>query len=106
MQLKKELGKNIQKYRKLNKITQEKLAERVGIEINSISSIETGKYFPSPDNIVKIAEALDINISTLFCFKEELSCQDYLNEIEKNIKLLDTDKTKLASISNFIKQLL
>lgn len=106
MQLKKELGRNIQKYRKLKKITQEKLAERVGIEINSISSIETGKYFPSPDNIVKIAEALDISISTLFCFKEELSCQDYLNEIEKNIKLLDTDKTKLASISIFIKQLL
>ena len=52
MQLKKELGKNIQKYRKLNKITQEKLAEAVGLEINSISSIETGKYFPSPDNLV------------------------------------------------------
>jgi transcriptional regulator with XRE-family HTH domain len=54
MQLKKELGKNIQKYRKLNRITQEKLAELIGVEINSISSIETGKYFPSPDNLVKI----------------------------------------------------
>ena len=46
MELKRELGKNIQKYRKLNKITQEKLAELIGVEINSISSIETGKYFP------------------------------------------------------------
>ncbi len=106
MQLKKELGKNIQKYRKLNKITQEKLAELVGIEINSISSIETGKYFPSPDNLVRIANALNIDISTLFCFKEDLSCLDYIKEIENNIKLLSSDKSKLISINNFIKQLL
>ena len=70
MQLKKELGKNIQKYRKLNKITQEKLAEIVGIEINSISSIETGEYFPSPENLLKISKALDISLSNLFYFKE------------------------------------
>lgn len=106
MELKKELGKNIQKYRKLNKITQEKLAELIGVEINSISSIETGKYFPSPDNLVKIAMALNLNISTLFCFKENLSCEDYIDEIKKDIKLLSSDKAKLISISNFIKQLL
>lgn len=106
MELKKELGKNIQKYRKLNKITQEKLAELIGVEINSISSIETGKYFPSPDNLVKIAMALNLNISTLFCFKENLSCEDYIDEIKKDIKLLSSDKSKLISISNFIKQLL
>lgn len=106
MELKKALGKNIQKYRKLNKITQEKLAELVGVEINSISSIETGKYFPSPDNLVKIAEALNVDLSILFCFKEDFTCEEYLKEIENNIKLLDSDKTKLISINNFIKELL
>ena len=63
MNLKENLGKNIQKYRKLNKITQEKLAEIIDLEINSISSIERGKYFPSPDNLVKIANALNVSIS-------------------------------------------
>ena len=57
MNLKESLGKNIQKYRKLNNITQEKLAELINVEINSISSFERGKYFPSPDNLVKISEA-------------------------------------------------
>ena len=103
MQLKKELGKNIQKYRKLNKITQEKLAEIVGIEINSISSIETGKYFPSPENLLKISKALDISLSNLFYFKENCTCQDYLEEIHKNIKLLANDKCKLESINSFIR---
>lgn len=106
MQLKKNLGKNIQKYRKLNKITQEKLAEMIGVEINSISSIETGKYFPSPENLVKIANALNVDISNLFYFKDDCSCEDYIKEINKNIKLLINDKTKLESINNFIKQLI
>ena len=106
MQLKKELGKNIQKYRKLNKITQEKLAEIIGVEINSISSIETGKYFPSPENLIKIANALNTNISNLFYFKEDCSCDDYIEEINRNIKLLANDKTKLESINNFIKQMI
>ena len=106
MQLKKELGKNIQKYRKLNKITQEKLAEMIGVEINSISSIETGKYFPSPENLVKISNALNTNLSNLFFFKENCSCEDYIEEINKNIKLLASDKTKLEAINNYIKQLI
>ena len=106
MQLKKELGKNIQKYRKLNKITQEKLAELIGVEINSISSIETGKYFPSPENLVKISSALNTNISNLFYFKEDCSCEDYIEEIRENIKLLANEKSKLESINNFIKQLI
>ena len=106
MQLKKELGKNIQKYRKLNRITQEKLAEIVGVEINSISSIETGKYFPSPENLVKIANALNTNISNLFYFKENCTCEDYIEEINKNIELLANDKIKLESINNFVKQLI
>lgn len=106
MELKKELGKNIQKYRKLNKITQEKLAELIGVEINSISSIETGKYFPSPDNLVKIATSLNTDISNLFSFKDDLTSKDYLSEIENNLKLLNSDKTKLIAINNFIKELL
>lgn len=106
MQLKKELGKNIQKYRKLNKITQEKLAEMIGVEINSISSIETGKYFPSPENLVKISNALNTNISNLFYFKEDSTCEDYIEEINKSIELLANDKIKLESINNFIKQLI
>ena len=106
MQLKKELGKNIQKYRKLNKITQEKLAEMIGVEINSISSIETGKYFPSPENLVKISNALKTNLANLFSFKENCSCEDYIEEINKNIKLLANDKIKLEAINNYIKQLI
>lgn len=106
MNLKQELGKNIKKYRKLNNITQEKLAEMVNIEINSISSIETGKFFPSPDNLVKIASVLNVSLSDLFYFKNDLTCNDYINEINRNILFIKEDKTKLSAINSFIKELL
>ena len=106
MQLKKELGKNIQKYRKLNKITQEKLAEIIEVEINSISSIETGRYFPSPENLVKIANALNVSLSELFNFKEDISCESFVEDIRQNLNLIKNDKTKLLAVHSFIKIIL
>ena len=78
----------------------------VNIEINSISSIETGKFFPSPDNLVKIASVLNVSLSDLFYFKNDLTCNDYINEINRNILFIKEDKTKLSAINSFIKELL
>ena len=44
MNIKKLLGKKIQKIRKTRGITQEKLAELVELDTSSISHIENGKY--------------------------------------------------------------
>lgn len=106
MNLKEQLGKNINKYRKLNKITQEKLAEIVNLEINSISSIERGKYFPSPDNLVKISKALNVTLGDLFTFQDEYTCEQYNKEIQSSLNLLKNNKTKLNAINTFVKSLL
>lgn len=106
MNLKENLGKNIQKYRKLNKLTQEKLAEFVDIDINSISSIERGRYFPTPDNLVKISEALKVSLADLFTFHSFESCEDYENEIKNNINLIKQDISKLSAVNAFIKNIL
>lgn len=106
MNLKENLGKNIQKYRKLKRITQERLAEMIDVEINSISSIERGKYFPSPDNLMKISVALQVSLSDLFNFNAEYTCQDYKDEIINDIKIIENDKVKLSAISAFIKNIL
>jgi len=106
MNLKENLGKNIRKYRQLQRITQEKLAELVDVEINSISSIERGKYFPSPDNLVKLSGALNVSLSDLFNFKSDYSCQDYEKEINKCINLIKTDRVKLAAVNAFLKNIL
>lgn len=106
MNLKENLGKNIQKYRKLNKLTQEKLAEAVDVDINSISSIERGRYFPTPDNLVKISNALNVQLSELFTFSSLATCEDYEKEIKNNINLNRTDVAKLSAVNAFIKNIL
>ena len=92
MNLKENLGKSIQKYRKLNNLTQEKLAEIVEIEINSISSIERGRYFPSPENLEKIANVLKVKIKDLFDFEHQKDDIDLYSEIINRTKSVNRER--------------
>lgn len=60
--IKKRLGRRIQELRKSNKLTQEQLAEKIEIGTSNISYIETGKFYPTPDTLSKIAKALNVEI--------------------------------------------
>jgi len=57
---------NMKKYRKLAKITQEKLAELCNTDYRYIGQIETGRRYPSLEFIGKIAAALNIAPYLLF----------------------------------------
>lgn len=61
-----QLGKNIKKFRKIKKLSQEQMAELVDIERNSLSKIENGKCFVSSAVLEKIAKALDVDTYELF----------------------------------------
>lgn len=102
MSVKKLFGKNLQKYRKLRKFTQEKLAETVGLDATSISSIETGKFFPTADNLQKIANALNIKLETLFYFENENSEQELYDEIIGIINDFRHDKIRMNALKNFV----
>ena len=104
MDLKKTFGQNIQKYRKFQKLTQEKLAEIVGIDTTSISAIENGKYFVSAETLNKLALALKVNVSDLF--DNNNSCEVTYNEILQLLEVLKEDKSRLNALKNFIKVLI
>lgn len=53
-----EVVEQLKAARKAQDITQEVLAERVGTKKSNISRFESGKYNPSLDFLVKIAESL------------------------------------------------
>ena len=105
MTLKKNFGINVQKYRKLHRLTQEKLAEVVGVDATSISSIETGKYFPSAENLSRIANALNVNVADLFYFENCSSKEQLYSEITGLIELFKDDSLRLNAIKNFLKTL-
>lgn len=60
------LGKRIRRARKDKKISQEELADRVGLHYTTISRIERGLSNSPVETINKIAKALSIKISDLF----------------------------------------
>ena len=48
----------LKKARKEQQVTQEVLAERVGTQKSNISRFESGKYNPSLDFLIKVADCL------------------------------------------------
>lgn len=59
------IGQNIIKYRKKRELSQEDLAEKVGVSRQAVSKWERGESVPSTENLVVVAEALDITIEEL-----------------------------------------
>ncbi|MBU3979447.1 helix-turn-helix domain-containing protein [Patescibacteria group bacterium] len=64
----KALGRKIQIQRKKLKITQEKLAEKVGISRAYMGYIEQGRYIPSFKVADKIAKAFKVKVKDLISF--------------------------------------
>ena len=54
-----------------HKITQEELANEVGVTRQTITSIETGKYIASLPLAFKIAKFFDMSIEEIFSIEED-----------------------------------
>ena len=61
----------ISQLRKQHKITQEELANEVGVTRQTITSIETGKYIASLPLAIKIAKFFDMSIEEIFSVEED-----------------------------------
>lgn len=64
-ELKAVFSDNIKKYRS-GKFTQETLAEKIGVSAQNINDIEGKRRFPRTDTLVKIANALNVEVYQLF----------------------------------------
>ncbi len=62
------LGKNLKKYRLDCGMTQEILAEKVGIHPTYVGKLESGKNNPSVKLLFKVSRALGVKLSDIFDF--------------------------------------
>ena len=60
----------IKEYRAKYNLTQEKLAEMVGVRRETIIFLEQGKYNPSLKLAHNVAKALKANIAKIFIFED------------------------------------
>lgn len=64
------LSQNIKFYRK-GKFTQETLAEKIGVSAQNINNVEGKRRFPRTENLIKIADALGVEVYQLFIPKNK-----------------------------------
>ena len=65
MEVKKRLGKRIKQLRLKNNLKQSELAEMIDIATKSQSCIETGKNYPTAENIEKYAKVFNVDVSEI-----------------------------------------
>lgn len=92
-----EIGKRIRFFRKLKKLSQEQLAEKIGISPTHMSHIETGSTKLSLPVLVDLANALEVQTDKLLFEEKSLASKEII-EI-----LADCNETQLDIITEIIK---
>ncbi len=59
-------------YRAMHNLTQEQLADKIGVTRQTVIAIESNKYSPSLGLAFKIAGLFKINIEDIFIYEEEV----------------------------------
>ena len=80
--LRKLLSQNIKRHRQRKGWTQATLSEKMGISVNYLSDIETGRGWVSPVSLANMANALEIEVFELFK-PETVASVDLRNTVDK-----------------------
>ena len=98
MQTAKELlGMRVREVRKLRGLSQERLAEKVGIDPKQISRIEGGRSAPSFETLESIARDLQVEMKDLLDF-QHLVAEESVEDQALRLLLLMDNHTKLVAI--------
>ena len=102
MDTKQLLGKRIKELIKKKGVSQEKLAEMIGIEPTALSNIVTGRNYPLLATLDKLIKALDIGYCEVFKFEHHNENKDLKAQI---INLLDKNPEKVKDFYKILKAL-
>ncbi|MFL9844106.1 helix-turn-helix transcriptional regulator [Flavobacterium rhizosphaerae] len=61
---------NIKVQRAIHNLTQQELADRIGVSRQTINTLEAGKYVPSTVLALKISQLFDTPVNDIFALEE------------------------------------
>lgn len=93
-----QFGAVIRKYRTKQGLTQQQLADLLGITPKSISCIERGLSYPSPENIFRVARILNFSLDEFLFGASRYDPTIEIPEIHEMLQQLDPQK-KAAALS-------
>ncbi|MEE1315002.1 MAG: helix-turn-helix transcriptional regulator [Faecalimonas sp.] len=88
-----EMGLRIAQCRKNLQMTQEQLAEQMGVSLQTISCIELGKKGIRPENLVNLCHCLDVNPDYILLGKRSTRQAD---ELTSKLSALNEEEYQLV----------
>ena len=100
------IGKFIAEKRKEKKLTQESLAEKLGVTSKTISRWENGNYMPDISLLKPLSEELDVTLNDLLS-GEKVDKEQYQEKLEENIiSTIDYTNKKVYEKNRLIAEIL
>ncbi|RJQ53117.1 MAG: XRE family transcriptional regulator [Nitrospiraceae bacterium] len=96
MKTKELIGKRIQELRKRSGLSQEKVAEKADINPHYLSRIECGKENPTLDMLIKLSNALEIEMWEMFDFGHVTEKKILKESLQTFLKTADEPTLRLA----------
>lgn len=93
MGIKKNVGRKLRDLRESAGLTQEKLAEAINVQINTISKVETGRHFISPELLTKLCKYFEVDESHFFNFNtinRKASDAEKIESIIRKLKIMNS----------------
>lgn len=93
------LSQKIKQYRKIRSMTQEELAEEIGVTTDHIASIESGRRKVSVENLIRFCESFHIDTSELLPIgkqDDDTLKQSWINDINETLGLLSMSQLGLV----------
>lgn len=101
--IKKILGVSVKELRKEKGLTQEKMAESIGLEPNGLAQIESGRKFVSADVMARLCEGFKIAPCVLFTPKPQVMLDEHINYEKEIARMLPGfSQEKLHEIYNIL----
>ena len=91
-----EIGEVIRRYRKRKNMTQEEMADRLGVSGPAVNKWEKGNSFPDITLLAPIARLLDITPDVLLSFREEMTREEINGLVAQADKMLRDGSYKEA----------
>lgn len=86
------VGAKIRERRKKAGISQEQLAEMIGVSVTAMSGMERGINFPTMENFIKIANAIGASADDLLCDVIAGSSPAKASELSERLQSLSLTK--------------
>ncbi len=101
------IGENIRNFRKKNDLTQDALADRLGVTYQSISRWENGTTYPDLELIPAIAEVLAVTVDELLGMpqiEKEKRAAETFDELRRECMKRDYDTDKIVNLLRDIRR--